>query len=108
MRDVRARLTERLRMAQGDDGVHTVVLVDGQPRGVMVSMPWRRKAAAALGEPFDLTQVSMVGVTPLREGLSSHVGGHVIATRRSELVAALVPWDWYVRAAAALGEPLAL
>jgi len=83
-------------------------VIEHEKRGVLVSMPWRRKAGAALGEPLDLTEVPVVAVSPLRQRLSMYVGQHVVVARHSAPVAALVPRDWYVRASTALGEPVSL
>lgn len=107
IRALRDALAERLAMTHGD-AVHTVVLFDSQPRGVLVSIEWRRRALAALGESVDLAQVPIVPVTALRDKLGAHVGGHALAARRSKPLAALVPWDWYVRAAEKLDEPVEL
>jgi hypothetical protein len=108
VRALRDVLTERLAMTSGAAAVHTVVLSDSQPRGVIVSVEWRRRAMTALGEATDLAQVPIVPVTALRDRIGAHVGGHALATRRSKPLAALVPWDWYVRAAEMLGEPVDL
>jgi hypothetical protein len=71
-------------------------------------MEWRRRGADALGELVDVAQAPIVGVTHLRDRLGNYVGEHVIVTRRTQPWVALVPWDWYVRAAQALGEPVDL
>lgn len=105
IRAARAVLAERVRQAQDEQQpVHTVLMLDLQPRGVLVSMAWRRSAAAALNEPLELTQVPIVAVSGLRERLGAYVGEHVIVAKHNDLIAALVPWDWYVGAAKALGE----
>ncbi|MEU4217568.1 hypothetical protein [Actinoplanes sp. NPDC026623] len=101
----RAALRTRVDLARNEtDAVHTVLVVDLQPRGVLVSMTWRRAAATALEEPLDLAAVPIVGITSLRDRLGSYVGQHAIAAKHQEAVAALVPWDWYLRGAKALGE----
>jgi hypothetical protein len=109
IRAARAALRTRVDLARDDENpVHTVLLVEAQPRGVLVSMAWRRAAATALGEPLDLTTIPIVAITSLRDRLGTYVGAHAIAAKHQDTVAALVPWDWYVRAAKTLGEPVDL
>lgn len=102
-----ARMALRTRVALANDKqVHTVLLVDAQPRGVLVSVPWRREAATALGEALDLAEVSIVPITALRDRLGAYLDEHAVVAKHHDLVAALVPWAWYVRAAKQLGEPV--
>lgn len=107
IRSARAGLPGRVEAAQDDEHpVHTVLVINNEKRGVLVSLPWRRAAAAALGERLDLAAVPLVATTALRDRLGAYVDDHVLAVRRSRPVAALVPWDWYLRAAHALGETI--
>ncbi len=104
---VRMAMAERLQKANDDAGtVHTVVLVDSKPRGVLVSVDWRRRAAEALNEPIDLGKVPTVGVTDFRDNLGSYVGTSALVVRRTTPQAVLVPWDWYLRASKAMNEPV--
>lgn len=106
---VRVSMAERLQKANdGDDAVHTVVLVDSKPRGVLISVDWRRRAAEALNEPMDLAEVPTVGVTDFRDNLGSFVGNSALVVRRTTPQAVLVPWEWYLRASKALNEPVDL
>jgi len=108
VRALRDQLGRQVTKAQGDDAVHTVVLVEGHKRGVLVPLPWRHKAGAALGEPLVLTQVPLIAVSELRKQLGQQIGKHIIAGRHGGPAAVLVPWDWYVRASTELGEQVAL
>lgn len=61
----------------------------------------------------DMANREMMGVQDFRLNLSDKLkairkGLHVILTNRGQAVAAVVPWEWYTRAAEALNDPFAV
>ena len=50
----RQTLGDRLRKANAEEEIHTVVTKHGRPDGLIVGMEWYRRAREALGEPTDL------------------------------------------------------